>query len=279
MTIQMTEQERRANKVADILKQTLPMNQQLTPLLFDGVAEKIRRLLCLPNETAQAIRQSLISYLNRELSIGAIEAIAKKFVFGSSSLVRNLALVERNFKSGFYAVKCLSSRMVIFKVPKVQLVVELQEGVYGGRQELLTCSPSRLQVLGKVIGLGGRTWRRFHPRELVGLVFNIYMEKDENGQIKTSSFDATPEQKSKNSRLKTARKKIAEKTAGCEACHYCLKTIVECQYSTHPIEWELRLCNKCKNRVFHDGDFCLVCLEHDYKRLANILSFDENDII
>jgi len=248
--------------------------QALDGHLIPTIASCIRRRLALPLSATPAIVGTLMHNHGDTLTTEIAEALSERLVLGRDILAEGKLLQELSFEPGFYLMEIKDAHLMTGKWPNVLLSFKIMEGALSGQIRTLRCSPSKIQQLGDLAGLRNRVWRRYHPRELVGVSLVGELTRVKSGEIEVRRFRVTEALRHKNARLKQERKK-----ADCKVvCHYCQKTSSECALATHSKPWKLAECPKGHTAFFEEGE-CLVCQEELFKSAAGIIEFGEEDVL
>lgn len=274
----MTEKERQASRLLDNFLKHRFFGKEIEPADIDVLGDMVRCLLGLKDEPeiARAVKSSLLSLSGRLLDEARAEQLAFRLAFGKELLAGGKAVAEYNFSPGCAELECISAYMEPAPSPRINLMFKVLSGGLVGSIRSFSCHPGSFQRLSKMAGIAKRKWRRFHPREIVGMHFLAFLMRDGRGDIVLDRIFTIKKIRSRNARLRRKR----EKDRVCseeKQCIYCEKSFEECPLGTHSEAWELKDCPN-GHRSYFVGDKCLFCTEEEFKKRANIFTFGEDDL-
>lgn len=227
------------------------------------------KLLCIKNDYKPQLKQSLMPFVGKPINYDLLRDIVYRLVLGKETIQQGLALTDQSFQPGKYKLTCTDIEILPDR-RALKLELMFLEGPKAATTFEYTCSIYLYQTIGNMIGLRSKVWRRYHPREIVGMKFTAKLRKSQDGSIVLQSVYGTDINENRELRL-------ARKDADCEkSCIYCPETTKECDLATHTEEWKLEECEGGHTSYFQRGK-CLVCQELKLKQNTGILSFDEND--
>ncbi len=264
-----TKKDRKIDKLIGYLRNKY-RNHKLTPENINLLGEDIRLFLSLGPISSPAIKRTLLDYMHSTLTTSKIIEISRKMVGGKSLLEDGKSISEASLDKGYYEVRCINVEIKVEPFPHVNLSLKFTEGPLTEEVKVFRAKPWKIQKLGHVVGLRERgKIRRYHPRELFGLLFKVYISN--SGELK--GFGVTQYQKRKNSELRRERR-----NNDCnKRCIYCSLGKSQCEFATHNEEWEKGECSNGHTSFFNKRKECLFCKEEVFKRKADIISFDEGD--
>jgi len=274
--MELTRKEKQALTLADELQHRPYYNEILSSSHLRDLGTDLKNLLQLRRDAALALRASLSEHLGSRLDDLLLIRITQKVVFGRELLQIGKHIADYAFEKGSFQLKCTDAFLEIKPFARVRLRFQILSGPLAGTFKDFTCSIFIFQKIGDIAGLASRIWRRFHPRELVGMHFIARLSHGQAGTVRIETLYTNKRLKSRNRRFKNARRHT-ECKEGVE-CHYCSKTLSECDRATHTESWSLCDC-PAGHQAYSDARGCLFCLEEQFKTAVGIFKFGENDLL
>lgn len=233
----------------------------LSPQSISEIGGEIAFRLSLSPSSKTDVRRLLLPYTGQRLQEGVIRLLSRKISALSPQIARGespgTALTSPE------EVEALCTRGVCGPEPRMEM--RIRDGTLAGETIVRSLTPNFLQWIGMKIGLKGRHYRTFHPRELFGMQLIATLQRDERLEIDIAEIKIDDSLKRKNVQLRRDRQR-----AGCDVpCFYCPIGIEECDRSTHQERWEKKQCG-AGHESWHDRDGCLLCQQEEYCRYAGI---------
>lgn len=212
-----------------------------------------------PRQGAE-VRRLLLPHVGRPLDEERIQLLSEKLSALSPRLARGERVQSVITEPEETEVLCTE-----VSVSDPSMYLKIRDGTLAGETICRHLTPNFLQWLGMKIGLKGRQYHTFHPREMFGMQWEVVLEKNEKLEIEIARFNVPDSLRRKNVQLRRDRQR-----AGCEVpCFWCPAGTERCDLSTHQEDWTEKQCSEGHSAWF-DEHGCLRCREEEYCRYAGI---------